>query len=178
VCCAVKLLLYLPTCRSTSTLQCQSTRKTQQPCCGAAADLGFQASSSVLTCHVLQSCAASRHRGQFSCTIPLLIPHLRCLLWLLLSLCKVHLLLSPVFCCTTSTSSSSASPSAAAALCYPSSSSALFSALNLCYLVLLQWRNCALLSITDINAVNCPTLHLLADKTPTKLPIQTSWGCN
>ncbi len=74
MCCAVKLLLYLPTCRCTSTLQCQPRCKTQQPCCGGAADLGFQASSSVLTCHVLQSCAASRHHGQSSCTTPLLLP--------------------------------------------------------------------------------------------------------
>ena len=64
-------LLYLPTCRCMSTMQCQSKYKTQLPCYGAAADLGFQASS-VLTCHVLQSCAASRHRGQSFCTTPLL----------------------------------------------------------------------------------------------------------
>ncbi len=96
-------LLYLPTCRCMSTMQCQSKYKTQLPCCGAAADLGFQASS-VLTCHVLQSCAASRHLGHFSCTTPSpLLPCLCCLLGLLLlSSCCVHVLLSPVVCCTAS----------------------------------------------------------------------------
>lgn len=72
VCCAVKLLSQLPTCRCMGTMQCQSTREAQLPGYGAAADLGFQASSSHLPCHTLQGCAASRHHGQSFCTTALL----------------------------------------------------------------------------------------------------------
>ncbi|KAL0032690.1 hypothetical protein WJX79_003585 [Trebouxia sp. C0005] len=43
---------------------CQSTREAQLPGYGAAADLGFQASSSHLPCHTLQGCAASRHHEE------------------------------------------------------------------------------------------------------------------
>jgi len=112
--------------------------------------------------------------GHLSCTSPPPLLRSLCLLCLLLlSSCSVHMLLSPVCCCTTlgSASSYAAAAAAAAALCCPSEPSALFSAMCVTFFF------AASLSIA-ISAVNYPALHLFADKTLIKLPINTSWGCN